>query len=197
MSSQPGQSFQQGNAKVYGLVGSLLILLSPFTSSAFFVLFIAGVVLLYLGLSDMSSRSGRREILSDGLRWLVFGVVSVLVLAFTIALFALSLLTGFRSPMFGLGIYSNLMGHPFSLLSDPFRLLGLIGGLALFYVLLVISSYYLKRSYDALGAVTGINTFSTAGLLFLLGGVLTVIGVGILLILVGWLISVVAWASVK
>jgi len=74
---------------------------------------------------------------------------------------------------------------------------GVIAGLVAVWALLVTSAVFLRRSYDSMASKLDVNTFKTAGLVFLIGAATTIIGVGFVLILVAQILLVVAFFSIK
>ena len=79
---------------------------------------------------------------------------------------------------------------------DVFALLGAImPGLAVVWIIDIVASIFLKRSYDEISLRTYIGTFHTTGLLFLIGAITTIILVGFLIVLVAIILQIVAFFS--
>ena len=68
-------------------------------------------------------------------------------------------------------------------------------GLIIFYVVLIISMYFLRKSMNQLSTKSGIGLFGTAGILVLIGAVIPVIG--LLLIWIGFILATVALFQMK
>lgn len=64
-------------------------------------------------------------------------------------------------------------------------------------VLGVVSAVFYMRAFNKLGEKTGIDTFKTVGLLYLLGIVLSIVGVGILLVWIAWILALIGFRSIK
>ncbi|MEE9601039.1 MAG: DUF996 domain-containing protein [Thermoplasmata archaeon] len=73
----------------------------------------------------------------------------------------------------------------------------IVGSLVVLFVFIVVAAVFLRRSFTILSAKTGVNMFSTAGLLTLIGAVLTIIGVGFILLWFAQILLAVAFFSIK
>ncbi|ASJ03182.1 hypothetical protein A3L09_07910 [Thermococcus profundus] len=79
------------------------------------------------------------------------------------------------------------------LLSGSIAGFGLMGVLAA--ILMIVSVYFMKQSYDMIAEETGVAMFKTAALLYIIGAVLMIIVIGILLIFVAAILETVAFFS--
>ena len=64
-------------------------------------------------------------------------------------------------------------------------------------VLGVISAVLYMRAFNKLGEKSGVDSFKTAGLLYLIGTVLTIVGVGVLLVWIAWIFAALGFHSLK
>ena len=64
-------------------------------------------------------------------------------------------------------------------------------------VLGIVSAILYMRAFNKLGEKSRVDTFKTAGLLYLIGAVLTIVGVGILLIWIAWIFAALGFNSLK
>jgi len=60
----------------------------------------------------------------------------------------------------------------------------LLALIAVFLVILIISSFFWKRAFNKLAEKSGNNNFNTAGLLILIGAAVPIVGIGGL---IGWI----------
>jgi len=74
---------------------------------------------------------------------------------------------------------------------------GLIIVLGIVWVLLIVSSIFLRRSLNMTAESLGIRLFRTAALLLLIGAFLTIILIGFILILVAYIILAIAFFQIK
>ncbi len=153
-------------AKSLGSIGSILAFI-PLVSVVGFVLMLAAV-------NDISVELKDRSIFNNALIAVALQIVGVVVGAFLFfAGMASSVLTG------GIG-----MGF------------GFFGGLALFWVFLLASAIFLRKSYDSIATGLGVSAFKTAALLYLIGAALVIVfGLGLVLVLVGEVFQAIGFFS--
>lgn len=179
-------------AKTYGGVGSILVLLSPVPTVGW-LLAIVGFILTLLAVKNISEAVGDRAIFNNMLISVVLSIVGVVVGA------ALVISTVFR--FFGMGYMSGQYGPDFNPSTIPpgdmiAFVSSILIGLAAIWVFLLASAIFLRRSYTAISTKLNIKMFSTAALLFLIGAALTIILVGFILILVAQILLIVAFFSI-
>jgi hypothetical protein len=77
---------------------------------------------------------------------------------------------------------------------------GLIGtilvGLAVVWIMLVVSAVYVRRAYGAISSKLNVGMFGTAGLLYLIGAATTIVLVGFIILFVAQILLVVAFFSI-
>lgn len=180
-------------AKTLGGVGGILILLTLIPAAGF-LLAIAGFVLTLLAVKYISDSLQDRSIFNNMIIAVILAIVGVVVGA--IVVFAsvfrfvgLGFLQGgFISPGFNPstinpGDYIGLF-------------IGVIAGLAIVWVILIISAIFLRRSYSSIANKLNVNMFNTAALLFLIGAALTIVLVGFLIIFIAIILQIVSFFSI-
>jgi len=155
-----------GDAKTLGGVGSILLLI-PGVS-------IVGYILILIASKYVSDELGDKSIFDNMLYAVIAGIVGVAATAFII----------FTGAVFGM----------FTLAASAIG--GVIGGLAIAWVGLIVSSIFIRRAYDTMAAKLGVGTFKTAGLLYFLGAILIIVLVGFILLFVAAIIQIVAFFSI-
>jgi uncharacterized membrane protein len=209
---QPIQPSKLPQVKVYGGVGSILVLLAilPYIG---FVLAIVGLVFILIALKYISDEVGEPKIFRYALYAFIAGVVGTVLLSIVV-LSAFMAIFMYQAPFQmipGIGptaippngmdqgeIYGNGMDQGW-IYGD-----GLIGfAIAILGVLiaiwgsLIISAIFLKTSYDAVAKHLGIGMFSTAAILYIVGAVLIIVFlIGLLIIFVGLILQIVAFFSI-
>jgi uncharacterized membrane protein len=178
-------------AKTYGGVGSLLVLLTPVPAIGW-LLGIAGLVLMILAVKYFS------DILSD--KSIYNNIVTAIILV--VGAIAVGSLVVYGSVLRVLGwgsfVGSSFFVSPTVPVGDWFALAaGIAAGLVVIWALLIASAVFIRRSYKILGSKLNVSTFNTAGLIYLIGAATAIIGVGFLLILVAQIMLAVAFFSVK
>ena len=74
--------------------------------------------------------------------------------------------------------------------------LGIFSGLALIWILLIVSSVFVRMSYSSISRRLGVGMFGTAGLLYMIGAILSVVLIGFVLIFVALVLNIVAFFSI-
>lgn len=172
-------------AKTYGGVGAILLLLSPVPVVGF-VLAIAGFILVLVAVKYISDSVGDRAIFDNMLYFVIAGIVGFLVAFFTVVIVVLPFLgPGFTPP---------------TTPPDPGDLgalfAGVIIGLAIAWITLIVAGVFLRRSFDSISAHLGVGLFSTAALLYFIGAILVIVFVGLLLILIAEILMIAAFFSI-
>ena len=72
----------------------------------------------------------------------------------------------------------------------------MIVGLAIAWVFLIVSSIFIRRSYNAMSTRLNIGYFKTAGTLYFIGAILTIILVGFIILFVAAIIQIIAFFGI-
>ncbi|WP_342452672.1 DUF996 domain-containing protein [Thermococcus stetteri] len=92
--------------------------------------------------------------------------------------------------------FGTIFGSMISMNKSPEMGLGMMGTGGLVAALLMIAGmWFMKQSYDIISEETGVKTFHTVGLLYIVGAVLSIIVIGILLIVVAAILEIIAFFS--
>jgi len=177
-------------AKSYGEAGSILVLLTAIPSVGG-LLGIVGFILVLLAIKDISEVVADRAIFNDMLVAIGLAiaaiVVGVLVIAGSLLRFVglnnLSLGPNFNPSTVPNGDWAGLIGS-------------ILIGLAAVWLISLVSSIYVRRSYREIAGKLKVGTFETAGLLYLIGAATTIILVGFLILFVAQILVVVAFFSI-
>ena len=143
-----------GDAKTLGGVGSILLLI-PGVS-------IVGYILILIASKYISDELGDKSIFDNMLYAVIAGIVGGVAAAFII----------FTGAVFGMFTFA---------LS---AITGVIGGLAVAWIGLIVSSIFIRRAYDTMAAKLDVGTFKTAGLFYFLGAILVIVLVVFVLLFV-------------
>ncbi len=181
-------------AKTYGGVGSILVLLT-FVPSIGWILAIAGFVLTLIAVKNIADVVRDQSIWNDMLISIVVAIVGVIVGSFILLGTFLRFmgLNGLTFADFG----SNFNPHTVSTGDWIGFITWALLGIAVIWILLTVSGVFLRRGYNRIGAALNINMFRTAGLLFLIGAATTIILVGFVILLVAMILLIVAYFSIN
>jgi uncharacterized membrane protein len=171
------------NAKLMGGIGAILPLVgSLFLKRVYglsFILSITSIVLILMALNEISNKVGNHEIFSNYFTGFILQIIGYIVFIIFAVVGGLALI--FR---FGMGFMGGLrsLGIPAALL------------LFAFYILIVVSFYYVKKSFDLIGESLSNPNFKTAGLLLFIGAILLIVfGIGVLVMFVGEIFEIVGF----
>jgi len=188
-------------SKTLGGVGALLMVIGPFIGAFSGVLGLIGLILVLIALKGLSDHYNDAGIFNNALYGVIMTIIGGVVFVAVIVVAAVGLLTD-------LGIEVANWGDPTAFQNIDWQNLAtldillpyiaaIIGSLIVLFVFVVVGSVFLRRSFTSLSAKTGVNRFSTVGLLTLIGAVLTIIVVGFIILWVALILLTVAFFSIK
>lgn len=193
------------SSKNLSAVGALLIILGAILSAVVSftgILSLIGLILLLIGLKGLASYYKEEGIFSNALYSVIILIVGFVVGLGVIVVSAISALADIINvDLANIEDWANVgteVGAVFADLdfSAIATLLGaLFVGLIIFYAVLIISMFFLRKSMNQLSTKSGIGLFGTAGILMLIGAVLPIIG--LLLIGIGFIIATIAFFQLK
>ena len=178
-------------AKNLGGIGAILALLSgllfwvPY--SAGIGLLIVGLVLMLIAVKNISDTMGDQAIFSSMMYSVILAIIGPVIAAAVAFAAAASFIGSFRGFMPGMT----------TLPSGFFAALGfLILAGAILYVCILISTVFLKKSYDAIALKLRVDLFHTTGLLFLIGAATLIVFVGVVILFIAAILQIVAFFSI-
>src|SRR5207247_3000 len=142
------------NAKVLGGVGGILAIIPGIS--------LVGWILILVAVKEISDVSQDRTIFDDAL---IAGITAVIGAVTFVVLLA-----------------SGAFWGVITLGAIDFGVFGVLGALALlgtFWLLLIVSSIFLKRAYDRIAQRLNVGAFATAGLLYMIGALTVIVLVGL------------------
>jgi uncharacterized membrane protein len=176
-------------ARTLGGVGSILIILSiiPYAGTA---LGIVGWILTIIAVKYVSDVLQDRTIFNNALISIILAIVGVAIGGIVVA-----------GAVFGfLGLHNVTFPTNSTTTTVPSNVVGLIAGviagLAVLWILAIISAFFLRRSYDSVAKRLNIGMFRTGALLYFIGAILTIIFVGFILIFVAEILFAIAFFSI-
>ncbi|MDG6904697.1 MAG: DUF996 domain-containing protein [Nitrososphaerota archaeon] len=177
-------------AKTFGEVGSILVLLG-FIPAAGPVVAIIGFVLILIAVKYISDSLQDSAVFSNILIAIVLAIIGV---AGGGVVVAASFFRFMRVNNFTFGAIHNVTGTT----TGIFALAGgVILGLAIIWVLFVVAAYFQRKSYDVIATRLKVDMFRTAAFVYLIGAALVIIGVGLLLLLIAQILFAIAFFSIK
>ncbi len=182
---------QIGQAKILGGIGALLSLLTIVPTIGF-LLGIIGLVLIFIAVKYIADETKNHSIFQNYLMNFLFSIFAI-VAVFVIMIMSFGIAGG-------MNWVTSLQGQNFTDPGSIWSSFGtLIGGciLALFvaWILLIISSLYLRKSYNSIAEHTKVDMFKTTGLVYFIGAVTLIVVIGAIIILVAKILELVAYFS--
>jgi len=164
------------SGKNLGGIGSIFLVIPiPFLS-------IVGIILVLVGMNNLSKAYNDPSIWKNTLYAVVFGIIGIIAAGLTlVSLFFGGIFTG--------GVFAAGTG-----LAGFFA--GLIIFLAVAFIFYILEAIYIRRAFDSLANKSGVGLFRTGGLLLLIGAVLTIVLVGLFLIFIAWILILVAFFQI-
>ena len=192
------------SSKNLSAVGALLIVIGAilgFVWSFSGVVSLIGIILVLIGLKGLANFYNEEGIFNNALYSIIIAIVGCVVGIGVIVVSAVSALADIGIDWANIEDWGNIGTDVTTYFSDfdftaIFSVLGaLLVGLIIFYIVLIISMYFLRKSMNQLSTTSGIGLFGTAGLLMLIGAVIPVIG--LLIIWIGIILATVAFFQIK
>jgi uncharacterized membrane protein len=178
-------------AKTLGGIGSILALLSgllfwlPYSSGI--VVLIIGLVLMLIAVKNIADLVGDQAIFSSMLYSVILAIIGPIIAAVVLFAAAASFISTFR------GFTPGMTMLPSGFLAAIGFVI--LAGVVL-YVCILISTIFLKRSYDAISLKLRVDIFRTTGLLFLIGAATLIVLVGVVILFIAAILQIVAFFSI-
>ena len=192
------------SSKNLSAIGALLIVLGAVIGIVWSfsgILSLIGIILLLIGLKGLASFYKEDGIFNNALYSMIIAIVGSIVAVGVTVVSAVSALADIGIDWANIEDWANVGTDVTNVFTDLninaiMDLLGaLVIGLIIFYVIIIISMFFIRKSMNQLSTKSGIGLFGTAGLLMLIGAVIPVIG--LLLIFIGTILATVAFFQMK
>jgi uncharacterized membrane protein len=147
-----------------------------------------GFILFVVAMYQLSHYYNEPGIFKNTLNWVIVGIVgtvAVLIVAF-VAIFSI-FASSFGAAFSGSTIVPTVWSF----------IIAVIVVVASAVIISVISSLFLRRAFNKLAEKSGVHSFNTAGMLFLVGSALTIVGIGSILIWIAWIFAASGFRQLK
>ena len=172
-------------AKILGGIGALLMLLGGIAVPGLGG--IIGLILVFIAVKYISEESKDKSIFDNYLLQFIYKIIAV------VAVFVI-----FFISVGGFTFFSALESIDFSDFNavwnffEPYLFWWAIA-LLLGWAFLIISTWYLKKSYYSIADHTDVNLFRTTGLVYFIGAITLIILVGLIIILIAQILEIIAY----
>jgi len=177
------------NAKVFGGIGAILSLVGAFVPAFGSIVSIIGLVLVFVAVKYIADETKDHPIFKN---YMLFFLCNIIALVAAVAIFfaigGLSIISTIQS-------LSNLT-NPSEIMDAIAPLLtGCVVAILVGWILLIIGTLYLRKSYNSIAEHTKVDLFKTTGLVYFIGAITLVVIVGALIILIAKILEIVAFFS--
>lgn len=182
---------KMGQAKILGGIGAILSLMLFIPHVTFFV-GLVGLVLVFIAVKYIAEETKDHSIFHNYLMNFIFTIVAIgAVIGIMVMAFGLS---------GGLSWVTTIQGQNITDIQTFWNWFGtFIGGciLAFFiaWVLLILGTLYLRKSYNSVAEHTKVDLFKTTGLVYFIGALTLIIFIGIFIIIVARILEIVSYFS--
>jgi len=183
-------------AKVYGGIGAILMLVGFFIPYGGPVISIIGLVFIFISVKAISEIAKDEDIYRNYLMHFIFTI-----LAFVAIIVIMMLAFGAAGGFSWITEISALQPDDitnFNTFWDLFgdMIVGAIVALVVGWILAIISAIYLRKSYNSIAEHTQVSTFRTTGTVYFIGAITLIILIGFLIIFIAKIIEIVAYFSI-
>ncbi len=176
------------NAKIFGGIGSILMLIGGFATG---ILSIVGLILVFIAIKYISDEVRDKEIFNNYLFFFILNIIATI----TLVAILFAGIGGFTFIDAAVSGEITDFGSYFETLDTNNVLITCIVGFIIFYILSIIAALYLRKSYNSIAEKTGTDMFRTAATVYFFGAILLIIGIGILILFIAHIITIIAFFS--
>lgn len=183
-------------AKVYGGIGAILMLIGFFIPYGGPIISIIGLVLIFIAVKAVSEITKDEDIFRNYLMHFIFTI-----LAFVAIIVIMIIAFGAAGGFSWITEISELQSEDitdFNTFWDLFgdMIVGAIVALVVGWILAIISAIYLRKSYNSIAEHTKVGTFKTTGTIYLIGAITVIVLIGFLIIFIAKILEIVAYFSI-
>ena len=176
-------------AKLLGGIGSILMLGGAFIPFVGVILPVVGLIILFVAVKYIADETKNEPIFKN---FLLHFICSLIAIVAVIGIIAITIGS--------LGLFSVLESEEFTEFADTWEFTGaFIGGiivaLVVGWVLLVVGSMYLRKSYNKVAEHTKVDMFKTTGTIYSIGAITLIVLIGIIILFIAKILEIVSFFS--
>jgi uncharacterized membrane protein len=180
------------NAKIIGGIGALLMLIGGFIASTAGVLSFIGFIMVFIAVKMIADETKEKAIFDNYLYAFVTCIIAIVALV-AIALVVLASVGGIQ---FFYDLQNMAMSNPMEIWNTIQPVLfGIIAGFLVFWIIAVIASLFIRKSFNLIAEKTGVKMFATTGLLFFIGVITIIILIGFIILIIAMIIEIISFFS--
>jgi uncharacterized membrane protein len=194
------------SSKTLGGVGSLLMVISPFTGyvggGIGGLLGLVGLILVLISVKGLADHYSDGSIFNNTLYGVIFTIIGGVAFAGAMIVGAAGFLSQLNIDVANMptdpSVFSEVDWEGalnFDIIMDFVAII--VVAVIILFALLVLSAIFYRKSLNTLSEKTGVGLFGTTGMLILIGAVLTIIAIGAVILWVALILLTVAFFSIK
>jgi uncharacterized membrane protein len=174
-------------AKTLGGIGAILALLFWAPAHVGIVLLIVGLVLMLFAVKNIADIVGDQAIFSNMMYSVILAIIGPIIATVVLLAAAASFFSAFSGSAPGIT----------TIPSGFWAALGfvILAGVIL-WVCILVSTVFVKKSYDVIAMKLRVDMFRTTGLLFLIGAATLIVLVGFVILFIAAILQIVAFFSI-
>jgi uncharacterized membrane protein len=177
-------------AKILGGIGALLMLIGGLVTATVGVLSFIGFIMVFIAVKMIADETKEKAIFDNYLYAFIAGIIAIVIL---IAMFFVVL-----ASVGGIEYFTNLEN-----MTDPMAiweyiqpvLFGAIAGILILWIIAIVASLFIRKSFNLISEKTGVKWFATTGLLIFIGAITTIIIIGFLILIIAMILEIIAFFS--
>lgn len=185
------------NAKLFGGIGSILMLIGGFIPVAGAILPLIGLILVFVAVYYIAGVTKDQSIFKNYLLSFVLQIVAAIaVVAIGIIMVGATIgLTNLTDISQWTGTTSTTGVPDFGGLDIAALGMGCCAAIIVGWILMILASMFLKKSFTSISEHTQVGLFKTTGLIYLIGSALIIIGIGAIILLIAFILQIIAFFS--
>ena len=172
-------------AKTFGGIGAILLLVGTLITFSFGpVLSLVGLILVFLGVKEISEVLNNKQIKDDFVKSIIYAIIAfVIIIVGTAAVLAPKIQELMDNTEDPLSVFE----------SSDIAILAFV--LVIFVIFYVIHAFYMKKSFDVIAQGTKIDYFKTGALIYLIGAFLLIIFIGVIVLIIALIFYIIGFFS--
>ena len=179
-------------AKNYGGIGAILLLIGSFIPTIGPIISIVGLILVFIAVRYIADETKDTSIFKNYLISFICIIIAIIAVA--------AIVLGTIGAIGGLSFFTELENEEitdFESFWDYFEpfIAGFVAAVVVGWILMIIGSLYIRKCYNSIADHTNISLFKTTGTLYFIGAITLIVGIGILILLIGRILEIVSYFS--
>ena len=180
------------DAKIFGGIGAILVLIGGFIPTIGPVLSVIGLVLVFIAVKYISDEAQDHLVFKNFLIHFICSIIAIVAVG--------AIILGTIGAIGGLSFFTEMENEEitdFESFWDYFEpfIGGVVIALVVGWILLVIGAMYLRKSYNSIANHTHVSLFKTTGTLYFIGAITLIVVVGAFILFIGKILEIASFFS--